>query len=351
MTDDPAGYYAALEVDRTATREAIVAAFRRKARLLHPDVPGTGDASAFIRVQQAYEVLHDAERRAAYDRSAREAPTSPPLAAPTQHRPRMAGAVWASLSGLLCLVLVIGFLQLSDQGPSLPSLPPPRAPIAPKPAPPPVMAAPTGSSTHFVRPTGDDARLWQYDPTRDTYLPAGQVAAFTPVWLVRLVPEHGLAQIALADGSSGFVDAARLIPGDRAAAHRAYCAFDAGASPANGELLALRATGPARLEVSDRGTLPAVVKLRNRAGETVAAVYVLPGRSATLDNLPDDEYRPEFAVGELWSRACKGFAAGMRAQRFASFASPAQLSPLVIPPGLSAAAPPVDISDEVFERE
>ena len=51
--------------------EAITAAFRRKARMVHPDVPGTGDAAAFIRVKQAYDLLGDAYRRAAYDRSAR----------------------------------------------------------------------------------------------------------------------------------------------------------------------------------------------------------------------------------------------------------------------------------------
>ena len=71
MTDDPVGYYATLDVDPAATPEAITAAFRRKARMVHPDVPGTGDAAAFIRVKQAYDVLGDAYRRAAYDRSAR----------------------------------------------------------------------------------------------------------------------------------------------------------------------------------------------------------------------------------------------------------------------------------------
>ena len=73
MKDDPVGYYATLDVHPAATPEAITAAFRRKARMLHPDVAGTGDAAAFIRAKQAYDVLSDAYRRAAYDRSARAA--------------------------------------------------------------------------------------------------------------------------------------------------------------------------------------------------------------------------------------------------------------------------------------
>ena len=40
MADDPAGYYATLEVDPGAAPEAIAAAYRRKARVLHPDVAG-----------------------------------------------------------------------------------------------------------------------------------------------------------------------------------------------------------------------------------------------------------------------------------------------------------------------
>ena len=41
----------------------------------------------------------------------------------------------------------------------------------------------------------------------------------------------------------------------------------------------------------------------------------------------------------------------MRAQRFAYFASPSGLSPLVIPPGLSVGPAPEDIPDAEFEHE
>jgi hypothetical protein len=63
-----------------------------------------------------------------------------------------------------------------------------------------------------------------------------------------------------------------------------------------------------------------VVKLRDAVGVVAVSVFVAPSGTATVTNLPEASYRPEFAVGELWSRACHGFAAGMRAERFAEFA-------------------------------
>ena len=89
----------------------------------------------------------------------------------------------------------------------------------------------------------------------------------------------------------------------------------------------------------------------NASGHVVAAVYLAPGNSAVLGDLPDVSYRPEYAVGELWSRACNSFAAGMRAQRFPYYATAATLSSLVIPPDRSDALPPEDISDAAFEGD
>ena len=58
---DPEGFYARLGVAPTAMPEAITAAYRRRARLVHPDVPETGDAAAFMALKQAYDVLIHAE--------------------------------------------------------------------------------------------------------------------------------------------------------------------------------------------------------------------------------------------------------------------------------------------------
>jgi len=63
---DPEGLYARLGVEPSASPEAIVAAFRRQARVLHPDIAGTGDADAFVAVKLAYDVLANPERRASY---------------------------------------------------------------------------------------------------------------------------------------------------------------------------------------------------------------------------------------------------------------------------------------------
>src|SRR3954452_7462124 len=70
---DPEGYYARLGLEPGAAREAVAAAFRARVRVLHPDVPGTGDTAAFVAVKQAYDVLSNPERRQDYDRAARRA--------------------------------------------------------------------------------------------------------------------------------------------------------------------------------------------------------------------------------------------------------------------------------------
>lgn len=62
-------YYAVLGVSRKATDKEIKAAYRRLARKYHPDLNG-GDKSAearFKEIQEAYEVLSDADKRRKYD--------------------------------------------------------------------------------------------------------------------------------------------------------------------------------------------------------------------------------------------------------------------------------------------
>jgi|GEM_PF-1640769 len=62
--------YAVLGVEPGATAEAIRAAYRARARALHPDVnPGPTAAADFSRLQRAYEVLADPSQRARYDRA------------------------------------------------------------------------------------------------------------------------------------------------------------------------------------------------------------------------------------------------------------------------------------------
>src|SRR5512147_1490755 len=62
-------YYAVLGVPRNAKEPEIKKAYRRMARKSHPDV-NPGDKSAeerFKKIQEAYDVLSDAKKRAIYD--------------------------------------------------------------------------------------------------------------------------------------------------------------------------------------------------------------------------------------------------------------------------------------------
>jgi curved DNA-binding protein CbpA len=79
--------YDELGVSRDVGPSDLKAAYRRLAKRLHPDAGGSPDAAdRLARVNRAWGVLSNPERRAAYDRSLPARPAPPrPAAAPSHH--------------------------------------------------------------------------------------------------------------------------------------------------------------------------------------------------------------------------------------------------------------------------
>jgi hypothetical protein len=92
-----------------------------------------------------------------------------------------------------------------------------------------------------------------------------------------------------------------------------------GRAPRTGEILQRHGTGPHRVIIENGGSAEAVVKMRDDHHRTALAVYVGPYGTAQVDHFPSGRFRPEFATGQDWSRACGVFLSGMRVQRFPTF--------------------------------
>ena len=263
-------------------------------------------------------------------------------------------AVWAGLGIIAVLaggeaVLHFNAPPSSDRMVEVPATAPTVPPQVSPPPPRPIRLI--GTPNVYVIPATGPALVLRYDQPHNTFIPIGQLPAFSAVQAVRVLQDHGLVEIRLTDTATGFIDASRLAPGNVAAARQAYCTYNSGAPPANGEILSRNGDGVGQTTIENRSGQPMVVKLRDRNGLAVATVYLAPGGDALVGGLPAGAYRPDFAIGELWSRACSSFAAGMRAQRFATFSELSTLGTLTIPPDLPDQAPPVDISDQDFEHD
>jgi molecular chaperone DnaJ len=87
--------YQVLGVARTASEEDVRVAYRRLARQRHPDRTG-GDAGPMAILNEAYRVLGDPARRAAYDGAQRHTVAAGSAAPPAEPRPQPVGAPAAS---------------------------------------------------------------------------------------------------------------------------------------------------------------------------------------------------------------------------------------------------------------
>ncbi len=68
---DAVDFYEVLQVSQNAEAETIHRVYRIMAARFHPDNPQTGDSERFLLLNDAYEVLSDAEKRALYDAARR----------------------------------------------------------------------------------------------------------------------------------------------------------------------------------------------------------------------------------------------------------------------------------------
>jgi hypothetical protein len=354
---DPEGYYARLGVAPNAEASAIAAAYRAKARVLHPDVPVTGDAGAFILLHEAYEVLGDEFTRARYDRIARNragrAPAPTPEFAeppPPPEMPELPSFLSSPrlrvglLCGLIALTavsiveLTIHVIRMTD-GP-----PPPLLSALPTPQVDDATMVPTGVATHYVLPTGGTAPLWRYDAQQSRYLPATHLEPFTGVEVLDTPPHDGMVEIRVSNGQ-GFIDATRLAPGDAAAARRAFCGYNAGPPVDAGEVLARHGSGSAVLHIDNTKAEPVVLKLLDAQGATALSVQANQGATRVAGLVPGD-YTAEYATGTLWSRACGGFLAGQRAWKLAGPVTLSADAHLTVP-----AANATEITPDAFSRD
>lgn len=67
MSADVSGYYAALGVPASATASEIKSAYRRLAKMHHPDHSSSSSDDEIKRINEAYSILNNAENRAKYD--------------------------------------------------------------------------------------------------------------------------------------------------------------------------------------------------------------------------------------------------------------------------------------------
>lgn len=128
MDSRPASHYDALQLTPDASADDVRQAYRRLAQQHHPDRQEGADGSAMARINQAYQVLSDAHRRAEYDfnlrvAAMREARSRLPRSS------RLSTTPWLMLWAVISLtVLVLGWVAYRSLVPQAVVLPRTAAP-------------------------------------------------------------------------------------------------------------------------------------------------------------------------------------------------------------------------------
>ena len=374
MNHDPQGYYERLELDWDASPEAIHAAYRRKARILHPDIPGTGSAAAFMAVKEAYDVLADPLRRSAYDRAARSldqlrsamvadtaevihpVPPPPPPVVRTRG-PRLSDlplAVWAGLGIIALLAGGEAVLHLNAPPPAdnlveVPATAPTVTPQVPPAAPHPLRLA--GVPNVYVIPSSSPALVLRYDQPRNVFVPIGQLPAFSAAQAVRVLRDHGLVEIRLTDTANGFIDASRVD------------SWQCGKRPAGLLHLQLWSAADQRRDSGAHRHWHRPDDDREPHRPTNGGKVARSQRNGGGDGLPGagGRRRGRWAASRrVSSRLCHWRIVEPSMQRFCRWHARAALcrvgrtpgpGALTIPPDFPGQPPPVDISDQDFEHD
>ena len=99
-------YYEFLQISPNAEHDTIHRVYRFLAVRLHPDNPETGDAEKFFVLKQAYDVLSDPARRAAYDAArTKEGPQQVPLSTTIDFMDNLEGELNRRLAVLALLYI------------------------------------------------------------------------------------------------------------------------------------------------------------------------------------------------------------------------------------------------------
>ena len=127
---------------------------------------------------------------------------------------------------------------------------------------------------------------------------------FSTVRVVETEAGGEWARILTDNGVSGYVQSRFLFGGPGEAQKARWCTDQKGDAPENGDVLLRRAGGETHLAVQNDSGRDVVVRLKTQSGRSLLAFFVAKGQSATINGVPDGNYRAVFASGKDYSHAC-----------------------------------------------